>query len=148
MDATPDTLISELAAHVADALDLVLDDDDVTEQTPRELFIDRLDRDAAAAIASVIRFTGGPGGAFQPHRDCTVQVLTAGPTEAEARARAWAIRELFTDAAGRPSRNADLTTWRMLKIDPIQEPTPIGGNEQGGIDVSFNWLIRAVPIGD
>ncbi len=139
--ATTWTLLDELAAYVAAGLSLHYAT--VPDGQQRELFIGRMDRRDADPTASVIRASGGPAGSYDPIEGVSVQVLTQGPTEAAALARAEAIWRLFFDADGYPVRNLALTAWRLLAIDAQQRPTPIGVNESGGVDVSFNWLIRA-----
>ena len=143
MTTGPANLIDELAAHVAVALSLNYAA--VPDLQRREIYAHRMDRPEAEGTASVLRFTGGPGDDYLPVRLVTVQCLTQGPTEAEALERAWLIYSVFLDG-GFPARGVALPHWRLLAVDALQKPSAVGAMEGGGADVSFNWLIDAVPL--
>jgi hypothetical protein len=145
------TLLDELAAYVANAAGLRYSDADCAPVPPstaplkRQLFVNRLDRASADPLASVLRSTGGPADEYTPTQQHTVQVLTQGETESAALARAWSIYWVFY-AGGLPARGVRLTTWLLLRVDAMQKPSALGPLEGGGADVSFNWLIDAVPV--
>lgn len=139
-----ETLLDELATHVAAALSLHYAT--VPDGENRQLYTHRLARPEADEVASVLRNTGGPGDGYGPLRSLTVQCLTQAPTEAAAMARAWRIFGVFLDADNLPVRNLDLTTWRILTIDALQKPAGLGPLDGGGADVSFNWIIKAAAI--
>ena len=137
------TLLDELAAWVAGELDVAYE---TAVGGLRGLFIHRLNRETAEAVASALRLTGGPGEGCQPTVTVTVQCLTQAPTEAEALQRAWAIHELMLDARRLPKRDWTLTTWRIIRIDALAKPQAVGPLDGGGADVSQNWIIEAVPL--
>jgi len=138
------TLLDELAAHVAAAAGL--NHAAVPEGEQRELYVHRMDRRDAAATASVLRLAGGPADAYLPTVVVTVQCLTQAADEAEALARAWAIRDVFRDGDGLPARGVELTTWRLVRVDLAGQPAALGALPDGAVDVAFNWTIEAVPL--
>lgn len=135
-------LLNELAAYIGAQLNLNFAD--VPQGEQRELYVHRLDREAADATASVLRLSGGPASEYMPTVALTIQCRTQAASEQAALERAWAIHDVFITTSGLPVRGLQLTNWLLLKIDAVQKPFALGPLAGGGADVSFNWIIEAV----
>ncbi len=133
--------MDELCAHVAEAAGLNYET--VPDGQSRSLYAHRLPAEAAGTV-TVVRLTGGSGAGFRPDERVQIQCRTRAATEREALLRAGAIAAVFRDPERLPTRNLDLTTWRLIRIDADQPPSTLGVLD-GGVEVSFNWSVAAVP---
>lgn len=128
-------LIEDVAAWWAERTGLVVGTD---------LFVGELPEDAA--LATVLRGTGGPARGSSPLERLTFQALTRGPSYPDTHARAEALcAALYPPPLRLPVRMTDLPggRWWMLTIDAIQPPFDLGRSDGGRWQAVFNVQVSA-----
>jgi len=126
--------------------------------TPRALFRGVAVETGAAETYTVVRITGGAGTNWDPLPRLSLQVMTVAKAGLEtALSRAQTLFEALSDSDGHPARMvtingykaADNTadgTWRLVSIDPLQRPSPIGPDANRREQVVFNVDVGVVKL--
>lgn len=128
-------LIDELCAWLATAAGLVVG---------QTLFVGALPPSSAAVVSAVIP-TGGLARENKPFVEATFQVLTRGVNESDIQGCLTQAGALYnaTLLGHLPANNVALSSFKRVRIEPIQPPADLGIDQAGKRRAVFNLLVRA-----